>query len=106
MARVTFIALALFALLAVGGSAQTAETLAGCPADPVPFYACAKEKIRTFNPPRTPDGKPDFQGYWNANRQAFNIEAHAADFAYQGGPTLVIDAPDGQVPYQPWAAAK
>ena len=41
MARVTFIALALFALLAVGGSAQTAETFAGCPADPVPFYTCA-----------------------------------------------------------------
>ena len=82
------------------------ETFAGCPADPVPFYGCAKEKIKTFKPPRTPDGRPDFQGYWNANRQAFNIEAHAADFAYQGGPTLVIDSPDGQVPYQPWAAAR
>jgi len=81
-------------------------TIAGCPADPVPFYGCAKEKIKTFSPPRTPDGKPNFQGYWNANRQAFNIEAHLADFAYQGGPTLVVDSPDGQVPYQPWAAAK
>ena len=83
-----------------------AQTFAGCPADPVAFYACAKEKSRTFTPPRTPDGKPDFQGYWNANRQAFNIEAHEESFAYQGGPTLIVDPPDGQVPYQPWAAAK
>ena len=70
--------------------------LAGCPADPQPFYPCAKEKIKTFNPPRTPDGKPDFQGYWNANRQAFNIEAHERDYAYQGGPTLVVDPADGR----------
>ncbi|MGH9253076.1 MAG: hypothetical protein ACRD3C_00745 [Vicinamibacterales bacterium] len=81
-------------------------TVAGCPADPVAFYACAKEKITTFTPRRTPDGNPNFQGYWNANRQAFDIEAHEPSFAYQGGPTLVVDPPDGQVPYQPWAASK
>ena len=81
-------------------------TIAGCPADPVAFYPCAKEKSMTFAPPRTADGRPDFQGYWNANRQAFNIEAHEPSFAYQGGPTLVLDPADGKVPYQPWAAAK
>jgi hypothetical protein len=81
-------------------------TIAGCPAEPARFYACAKEKIKAFTPPRTADGTPDFQGYWNANRQAFNIEAHEASFAYQGGPTLIVDPADGQVPYQPWAAAK
>ena len=82
------------------------DTIAGCPVDPAPFYPCAKEKSKAFNPPRTPDGRPDFQGYWNANRQAFNIEAHARDLAYQGGPSLVVDPADGFVPYQPWAAAK
>lgn len=81
-------------------------TLAGCPADPAPFYACAREKIKIASPLRTPDGRPDFQGYWNANRQAFNIEAHERDFAYNGGPTLVVDPADGQVPYLPWALAK
>jgi len=80
-------------------------TIAGCPADPIAFYACAKAKIGTFTPPRTADGTPDFQGYWNANRQAFNIEAHEASYAYQGGPTLIVDPPDGQVPYQRWAAS-
>ena len=69
-----------------------APMVAGCPADPVSFYPCAKEKIKTFNPPRTLDGKPSFQGFWNANRQAFNIEAHPVSYAYRGGPTLVIDS--------------
>src|SRR5262245_64829709 len=66
-------------------------TIAGCPSEPVRFYGCAKERIKTFTPSRTSDGKPDFQGYWNANRQAFNIEAHEASFAYQGGPTLLVE---------------
>jgi len=79
--------------------------IAGCPADPVPFYTCAKGKMKTFSPPRTADGRPNFQGFWNANRQAFNIEAHEPSFAYQGGPTLVVDPAEGRVPYQPWAAA-
>ena len=82
------------------------EMVAGCPSDPVSFYPCAKEKIETFNPPRTLDGSPNFQGFWNAERQAFNIEAHPVSLAYRGGPTLVIDPADGLVPYQPWAAAK
>ena len=82
------------------------EMIAGCPGDPVSFYPCAKEKIETFNPPRTLDGVPNFQGFWNAERQAFNIEAHPVSLAYRGGPTLVIDPADGLVPYQPWAAAK
>jgi hypothetical protein len=99
--------IAVLLAAAVPAAAQERPTtLAGCPADPQSFHACAKTKMEAFNPPRTRDGKPDFQGYWNANRQAFNIEAHASDFAYQGGPTLVVDPPDGQVPYQPAAAAK
>lgn len=110
-----------FSLMPLAASAQQREpqrpleqaeapnrptTIAGCPADPVAFYPCAREKSKNFVPPRTADGKPDFQGYWNANRQAFNIEAHEPSFAYQGGPTLILDPADGKVPYQPWAAAK
>ena len=87
-------------------AANAPALLAGCPAEPVHFYACAKEKIATFTPPRTADGKPDFQGYWSANRQAFNIQKHDRSFAYQGGPTLIVDPRTGEVPYQPWAAAK
>jgi hypothetical protein len=87
-------------------AAEAFSMVAGCPADPVDFYPCAKEKSKTFNPPRTAEGRPNFQGFWNANRQAFDIEAHPRSYAYRGGPTLLIDVPDGVVPYQPWAAAK
>lgn len=79
---------------------------AGCPSDPVPFYACAKEKARAFQPPLTAEGKPNFQGYWNTGRQAFDIEDHPDSFAYAGEPTLIVDPTNGKVPYQPWAAAK
>jgi hypothetical protein len=85
---------------------QRPETIAGCPADPVPFYKCAQDKINTFQPPRTVDGTPDFQGYWNANRQAFDLEEHPQSFAYNGEPTVVVDPPDGKVPYTPAARAK
>jgi hypothetical protein len=101
--------LAVVSLASARASAQDAgqEPLrAGCPAEPVKFYSCAIEKARMFNPPRTPEGKPDFQGYWNAGRQAFDIEEHAESYAYNGGPTLIVDPPEGKVPYQPWAAAK
>jgi hypothetical protein len=104
--KIVVLALLSAATMPAAARQERPSTIAGCPAAPQAFYPCAKDKIKTFNPPRTPDGTPDFQGFWNANRQAFNIEAHAADFAYQGGPTLVVDPPDGLVPYQPWSAAK
>jgi hypothetical protein len=64
---------------------------------------------------RTPDGQPDIQGFWanQTHRLAtYNIEG-AADPTHvflSGNPTdetsLVVDPPDGKVPYQPWARAR
>jgi len=103
----------LAAITSVGGfvgsiEAQRArpDMLAGCPPDPVPFNKCAKEKIKSFNPPRTKEGNPDFQGYWNAGRQAFDLEEHPETFAYNGEPTLIVDPANGKVPYTPAAEAK
>lgn len=58
--------------------------------------------------PRTADGKPDLRGHWNAP-PLFNsniFEEHAAGFGIQAGRTVVVDPPDGKIPYQPWALAQ
>lgn len=94
--------LVLWATLA---SAQqpAARTAAGCPTEPAKFHLCALEKMKTFNPPRTADGRPNLQGYWERSVTSQDIEEHGAGFGQQAGPSLVIDTPDRKIPYQPWA---
>ena len=73
----------------------------------------APEKMWT--PPRTRDGQPDIQGFWaNQTKRlaTYDIEGPADPIhvLMSGNPTdpisLVIDPPDGKIPYQPWARAK
>ena len=86
-------------------SAQGAARAAagGCPLEPARFHQCALPKTKTFDPPRTPDGHPDMQGYWERAFTSQDIEEHNAGFGVQAGPSLVIDTPDRKIPYQPWA---
>jgi hypothetical protein len=85
-------------------SAQaTPRATAGCPLEPVKFHECALPKTKTFNPPRTPDGRPDMQGYWERAFTSQDVEEHGAGFGVQAGPSLVVDTPDRKIPYQPWA---
>jgi hypothetical protein len=98
--------LLVLAASAARPSAQGAlpRTAGGCPLDPVKFHECALPKTKTFNPPRTPDGRPDMQGYWERAFTSQDIEEHGADgLNVQPGPSLVIDTPDHKIPYQPWA---
>ena len=54
--------------------------------------------------PRTADGRPDLSGVWQAvNTAAWDIEAHHATKDAPAG-LGVVDG--GEIPYQPWAAAK
>ena len=78
-------------------------TAGGCPLEPVKFHECAVPKTKTFNPPHTPDGRPDMQGYWDRAFTSQDVEEHVAGFGVQAGPSLVIDTPDRKIPYQPWA---
>jgi hypothetical protein len=81
--------------------------LAGCSEMPAELHPCALAKAKTFNPPRTRDGAPDFQGFWGRARvTSDNIEEHAEVTGDPGGVSLVIDPPDGKIPYQPWALAQ
>src|SRR5436309_1620122 len=57
---------------------------------------------------RTADGKPDLTGYYSANAGGANygLERHASDFLTPGTRGVVVDPPDGALPYQPWARAE
>ncbi len=93
---------AVTAVSATPGSAQER-----CPAEPALFHPCALERAASFEPPRTPDGRPDLQGFWRGATYATeDIEAHPKTLDDNGGPSLIIDPPDGKIPYQPWAAAQ
>ena len=69
--------------------------------------------------PRTADGQPDMQGYWDGGpvNASHSIEDGCCDAIHarmqSRGPDrlglpeqLIIDPPDGRLPYQPWAAER
>jgi hypothetical protein len=89
-------------------------TLAGCPPENLAFHTCAVQKARTFNPPRTPTGRPNLQGYWRSRlTQAWSVEGVPADDplakdkfqAWEPSPAEIVEPSDRKIPYQPWAAA-
>jgi hypothetical protein len=70
-------------------------------APPVKMAAASRMPVtppRTVpNLPRTPDGKPDLQGFYESKTRGANqgLERHS--------PNLITDPPDGNLPMQPWA---
>jgi hypothetical protein len=61
--------------------------------------------------PRTPEGKPDLQGFWQARaldtpNMNQGLEENPASFQNPGGTSRISDPPDGLIPYQPWAKAE
>jgi hypothetical protein len=58
---------------------------------------------------RLPDGKPDMQGYWETANffTAFDLETREkAEYGIPAGKGVIVDPPDGKIPYQPWALEK
>jgi hypothetical protein len=54
--------------------------------------------------PRTADGKPDLQGIWQVrNRAAVDLLDHSSRLGMPGGEAVMEG---GEIPYQPWAAAR
>jgi len=99
------VAVTTLAPLTAAGQAPPASV---CPDDsPAKFHACAKEAAMKFNPPRTPDGQPDLSGYWRHRTPAHeDLEEHPREVDDSGGPSVLVDPPDGKVPMQAWADAK
>jgi hypothetical protein len=79
-----------------------------CPDDThAAFHACALDAAPSATPPRTSAGRPDFSGHWRRRTWAFeNFEAHPPNADDFGGPSVVVDPPDGRVPMQDWAEAQ
>src|ERR1700730_4855845 len=62
----------------------------------------AAQTSRTI--PRTPDGRPDLEGIWQVrNRASYDLRDHVSRYMMRPGIGVVEG---GQIPYQPWAAAK
>ena len=64
-------------------------------------------QTRGYTAPRTADGKPDLQGIWQGmNTASVNLEDHIAVLDMPAGHSVIVDPPDGRIPYQPAAAQK
>src|SRR3972149_11168943 len=64
--------------------------------------------FQSYAAPRTPDGRPNLQGYWNnaAGSAPWDIEPHPAAFQIPAGPGIIVDTPDKKIPYRPEALLK
>ena len=69
------------------------------------LYAAPAPATSSRSPlPRSADGKPNFEGIWQAYGSAgADLEDHAASFDMPAGRSVVVG---NTIPYQPWAAAK
>jgi hypothetical protein len=93
-------------------NAQAFVTESVCPDDAaIVFDACALEAAQAFEPPRTPDGRPDFNGTWvlpggQIGGALEDLEEHPRTADDLGGAAAVVDPPGGRVPMQTWADAQ
>ncbi len=56
---------------------------------------------QSYEPPRTPDCRPDLQGIWQAmNTAVWNIQDHSPEYGVPAGQGVVVG---NAIPYQPWA---
>jgi hypothetical protein len=83
--------------------------LAGIVAMLVVMAAAQTPKGTTsFTPGRLWDGKtPDFRGIWQVRDTAYvNIEGHRGEKGIAAARSLVVDPPNGKIPYKPEALAR
>jgi hypothetical protein len=75
---------------------------------PSESVAQTARRAAAFVPTRLSDGKtPDFRGIWQARGTAHvNIEGHPGGTGLAASRSLVVDPPDGKIPYKPEALAR
>ena len=103
--RLDLVGLALLIAMLCAGAANVFAQTAQSP----------KPAAQAFVPARTPDGQPNVQGIWNPRGTFYNIQDLEFQSLYQNfkaedpslrGKSLIVDPPDGRIPYQSWAAEK
>ncbi|MBI2149833.1 MAG: hypothetical protein HYU27_04415 [Acidobacteria bacterium] len=71
------------------------------------FPAAGQAPAPAFRAPRTPFGQPNLMGIWQAMSSAhYNLEPHAASLGVPAGVGVIVDPPDGKIPYTPQALAQ
>jgi hypothetical protein len=70
--------------------------------------AQAAKDATSFSPAHLWDGKtPDFRGIWQARGTAYvNLEGHPGEKGIAASASIIVDPPDGQIPYRPEALAR
>jgi hypothetical protein len=70
--------------------------------------AAVAQSTAAFSAARLGDGKtPDFRGLWHARSTAYvNIEGHVGGRGVAASKSIVVDPPDGKIPYKPEALAR
>jgi hypothetical protein len=89
----TAVAMAVVAMAVIAMTAAAFPTTAGA---------------QNFTPERNEYGQPDFSGIWQVLDTAahFNVEPHGASFGVPAGAGVVVDPPDGKIPYTASGLAK
>jgi hypothetical protein len=76
----------------------------------VPLIAGAQstKAAAPFIPSRLWDGTtPDFRGIWRARGTAYvNLEGHPGQKGVAASPSIIVDPPNGKIPYRPEALAQ
>jgi hypothetical protein len=56
----------------------------------------------SYSPPRLADGTPDFRGIWQARSTAYvNLEGHPREKGLAAAKSMIVDPPEGKIPYLP-----
>ncbi len=68
-----------------------------------PAVAAPPPPAPVANLRRTPEGKPDLQGFYESSSRGANQGLERRGRGGRGGQALIVDPPDGTLPMQPWA---
>jgi hypothetical protein len=69
--------------------------------------APASGQAKTYTPPKAWDGHADLSGIWQARNRAYvSLEPRTATLGMPASTGVIVDPPDGKIPYRPEALAR